>query len=95
MSEPTFTAMLAIMNFCASGAPMDAQSSCNGEPPNTVEMRVLGGNGLCPDWDCAADVSVLIEIKRDGAVLLSVPAGQIDADTLAKLWVVMKPAWRP
>lgn len=79
----TFAAFMAMTVFCASGEPVDG--ACDGAPMNKIEMRILAGDGLCPNWDCVDDVTVLIEIVRDGEILLTIPASKIDRDTISRL----------
>lgn len=91
--QSTFASLVAMYIFCASGAPV-IDGKCDGAPANVIEMRVLGGSGLCPDWNCADDVSYLFEITQDGKVLVSVPANAVSRDVIDKLWIALKPVWR-
>ena len=87
-----FAAIVVSWVFCQSGGPVQ-DGKCGDEPANKVEMKILSGSGLCPEWDCSGDVTEVIRIERDGKVLVTVPASAVDQDTLDKLWKAMKPLY--
>lgn len=96
MDASIFTAIVATMTFCASGAPV-VDGKCGDAPASKVEMHLLTGplrEGSCMStFECAGDVAEIIRIERDGKVLLAVPASAIDRDTLDKLWMALKPMY--
>lgn len=68
------TGYLAVASFCASGAALLPDQTCTDKtPPTHLEMRIVTADH-CDLPDCWKHVNNLLEVRRNGDLILSVPA---------------------
>lgn len=94
MTDITTTAILLMSSLCLDGSPQSVDGCSDGRPPSVVEMAVLVSScDPIRSEECAARISTVVEVRKDGAVILSVPASAIGADVAARLWQATVPLW--
>jgi len=85
--EGTFSAIVIVAKLCADSQMIVADGKCaDGSPPHQVEMSMLNGDGLCPDWDCWDKVTSLFRIKQDDKITTDVPATTLDKEAIKLMW---------
>jgi hypothetical protein len=88
MSSSIMVALISSM-FCADGSPIVKNACPDGKPPVQIEISVLKcfpdepPNYINP---CADHLVSLLELKRNGEIILTVPADKLTPSELKGLF---------